>query len=304
MKETINHIGISGGKDSTALLLWAVHESRYPKESLRVTFCDTGNEHEFTYEYIRFLSERVHPVEWLKPELDFYQLARKKHRFPSVKARFCTTELKIKPSRDYIHDLLREGYEVRLHTGVRAAESADRAKLPEREFDPDFLTETYRPILTWKLADVLAIHDRYGIPPNPLYGLTRTLPWNGEPNPFYGDGITRVGCYPCIMSRKSEIAKIARLTPERVEWLAAQEESIQGPYGYSSFFHRMTVPLAQRSKEITAKSGEVMKIATIRDVARWSKTSRGGVQYTLDFALQEAISDEPPSCASRYGMCE
>jgi 7-cyano-7-deazaguanine synthase in queuosine biosynthesis len=45
---TINHIGISGGKDSTALLLWAVHESGYPKESIHATFCDTDNEHQIT----------------------------------------------------------------------------------------------------------------------------------------------------------------------------------------------------------------------------------------------------------------
>jgi hypothetical protein len=39
----INHCGCSGGKDSTALLLWMVHESGYHLESIRPTFCDTGN---------------------------------------------------------------------------------------------------------------------------------------------------------------------------------------------------------------------------------------------------------------------
>lgn len=52
----INHIGISGGKDSTALLLWAVHESGYDPNSLDVTFCNTHNEHQITYDYVRMLS--------------------------------------------------------------------------------------------------------------------------------------------------------------------------------------------------------------------------------------------------------
>lgn len=38
----INHIGLSGGKDSTALLGWALHESGYPRESLRFSFCDAS----------------------------------------------------------------------------------------------------------------------------------------------------------------------------------------------------------------------------------------------------------------------
>jgi len=47
----IYHIGISGGKDSTAALLWATRESGWPHDKIRVTFCDTGNEHQFTYDY-------------------------------------------------------------------------------------------------------------------------------------------------------------------------------------------------------------------------------------------------------------
>jgi 3'-phosphoadenosine 5'-phosphosulfate sulfotransferase (PAPS reductase)/FAD synthetase len=78
----INHVGVSGGKDSTALLLWAVHESGYPRESLRASFADTGNELDVTYDYVRMLGETVFPITWLKPERDFYELAKHKKRFP------------------------------------------------------------------------------------------------------------------------------------------------------------------------------------------------------------------------------
>jgi 3'-phosphoadenosine 5'-phosphosulfate sulfotransferase (PAPS reductase)/FAD synthetase len=58
---------MSGGKDSTATLLLALH--RVPSESLIPIFCDTGNEHEITYRYLeeveRHLGIQIHR---LKPD--------------------------------------------------------------------------------------------------------------------------------------------------------------------------------------------------------------------------------------------
>lgn len=278
----INHIGISGGKDSTALLLWAVHESGYDPTTLRVTFCDTGNEHELTYAYIRLLSERVYPIEWIIPPLDFYALAKMKGRFPSAKVRFCTQELKMLPTQAYVLDLLRQGYQVLMHSGVRAAESAARAELLERDWDSYFACNIYRPLLHWDIEQVWAMHRRYGIPRNPLYDL----------------GMSRVGCAPCIMSRKSEILRLSQIAPERIGFIRKMETSMGNRCGYSSFFARDKVPISQRSKQIMTKSGEVMRVATIDDVVRWSTTDRGGQQYRFDF------DEEPPSCSHTYGACE
>ena len=52
---TINHFGLSGGKDSTALWGWAINESGYPKESIRGSFCDTENEYQAVYDQIAAL---------------------------------------------------------------------------------------------------------------------------------------------------------------------------------------------------------------------------------------------------------
>ena len=46
---TKNVFGLSGGKDSTCLLGWAIHESGYPRDSLIFTFCDTENEYQEVY---------------------------------------------------------------------------------------------------------------------------------------------------------------------------------------------------------------------------------------------------------------
>lgn len=287
----INHIGISGGKDSTALLLWAVHESGYPRESLDVTFCDTGNEHPITYDYVRMLSEKVHPIRTLKPERDFYELAKWKKRFPGAKSRFRTIFLKIEPSKKHLKTLLDAGAEVVMHSGVRANESNERAKLVQREEIRAGLTE-YRPLLRWTLDDVWAIHKRHGIEPNPLYSL----------------GAKRVGCLPCIMSRKAEVANIATRWPERIDRIRVDENSgfVESHHGFSGFFRATTVPLRFRSKKITTKDGRVMMVCTIDDVVQWAteiKPKPDWEQPAFNFELNTQREDAT-ACQSTWGACE
>ena len=302
--KTLNHGGLSGGKDSTALMLWMVFESGYPRESLRFTWADTGNEHEYAHKYIAYLSERIYPIATIVPDMGFYQLAQKKHCFPSNSRRWCTSELKLKPAKRYLESLKAQGFEVLMHTGVRAAESPDRARMPEREWDDYFECDVYRPMLGKSIEEVFALHEKYGIAPNPLYGLTRTLPWDGSPNPFYGDGVGRFGCWPCIYTKREELGAMARCDPARVDWVAAQEESVEQVDGdrVSTLFHRSKVPLRYRSKIITTDRGEQMAVATIRDVAAWAK-ERTVKQFSLPM-LEEAMKDEPSSCASKWGLCE
>jgi len=285
MTETINHFGISGGKDSTALLLWAVHESGYPHESLRVTFTDTGNEAPETYDYVRMLSEKVFPIEWIKPPLDFYELAQKKQRFPDPLRRFCTVELKLKPVKRYLDELMAEGFDILAHSGVRGSESESRSKLPEREWDTFFDCEVYRPLMKWTIDDVWAIHEKYSIPRNPLYAFAK-----------------RVGCFPCVMSRKEELLQISRRMPERIAFLRQKEKEISATSktGLATFFGIGKVPENQASEHYTTKDGRHVKVANIDDVVRWAATDRGGQQYKLEFDDM----DEPPVCASRYGACE
>ncbi len=282
----INHLGVSGGKDSTALLLWAVYESGYDLDHLNVTFCDTGNEAPETYEYIQMLSEKVFPIHTLTPEKTFYDLCLHKRIFPSARRRFCTQFLKLLPTRLYIQSHLDVRQQVVMHSGVRRAESAERALLPEREVDDYFGLWTYRPLLDWSLDDVWDYLKRHGVKPNPLYAL----------------GVKRVGCFPCIMCSKHELRMIALHRPERVAYLVEQEREVNAALGnpstYRSFFHCGKVPRSQRTLRCTNSRGQQIWVATIEDVFRWSRTSRGGQQYEMD------LLEEPPTCNSRHGMCE
>jgi len=170
----INYCGISGGKDSAATALWCIHESGYSRDSLRFTFCNTHNEHRLTYDHILLLSARFQAwgapaIITLEPERGFVELAKWKGRFPSRKARFCTQWLKVIPTRNDITALHEAGHDVLIHSGVRRAESPDRAKVEPRTFDDGFGAFVFRPILDWTLEEVVSYHKRFDVPLNPLY---------------------------------------------------------------------------------------------------------------------------------------
>lgn len=66
--------------------------------NLIAVFCDTGWEHPDTYKHVNdvCLQMGVRLIT-LKSKYDFVSLAVHKKRFPSTNARFCTSELKMKP---------------------------------------------------------------------------------------------------------------------------------------------------------------------------------------------------------------
>ena len=284
MNEVIDVVGISGGKDSTATALFAFENLEVPP---RLLFCDTGIEAPITYEYIDYLDEKFKElmgggIERVKADFSariekkrskliangeteraealvatgnpFLDLCIWKGRFPSTKARFCTQELKIEPVKKYLTNLVNEGHDVMSWSGERAEESLARSKKPVKDvlFKTDKGTAyTYRPILRWKEQDCFAMMKRFGI----------------EPNPLYAKGFSRVGCFPCMQCRKSEIKLINDHYPEVFEKLAEWE---------------MMVAKASKTKQGTFFTIEKGK-ETLAERIEWSKTSRGGRQYQIEF---------------------
>lgn len=296
-------MSISGGKDSTALWLYAIEQGA---EVIPV-FADTGHEHQETYKYIDFLERELGKVKRVKADFSdnilrkreyvqtkwreqgisediindalevlhptgnpFLDLCIWKGRFPSTMARFCTQELKIIPIMEQVYmPLLEQGKKIVSWQGVRAQESRARANLPEREDTPEGF-EIYRPLIKWKVEDVFAMHDKHGI----------------EPNPLYKEGMGRVGCMPCINCSKDELYEIARRFPKEIERVAKWEEIVAkaSKRGSASFFPH---------DDVSGKS--------IYDYVEWSKTSRGGRQYNLEKLIG---FDDVPMCSSQYGLCE
>ncbi len=158
---TINHIGLSSGKDSTALWGWAINESGYDPATIRGSFCDTENEYQEVYDQIKALDEYgqkrgVAPIATLH-SIGFLNLAIKNGRFPAAKARFCTEHLKIIPSRNYILSFVwLMGYEVVSHSGVRSDESTERSLMTEWGDNEGLGCKIRRPLLKWTINDVWA----------------------------------------------------------------------------------------------------------------------------------------------------
>lgn len=271
----IVHAGVSGGKDSQAAATWLVKESGCPSEKIRVTFCDTGNEHQWTYDHVKYIGKCLGiDIITIKNELDFYQYAEKKGMFPRPIYRFCTTYLKMEVTQKYINQF--ENKKVLLISGIRAEESTKRAKMEPFYWNDYFACDTYLPLFTWTLREVwkyLADHDQHV---NPLYSL----------------GARRVGCFPCMMSNKHEIRMIAEKFPDRIDMIRGWENKIN-----STFFAIRTAPDRFSSKECVGKDGIKYKLATIDDIVEWSKTARGGKNYEFNF-------DDSPTCINNSGSCE
>jgi len=168
-------------------------------------------------------------------------------------------------------------HDVLIHSGVRWAESRDRAMLPREGFDDGFGTMVRRPIVDWSYEQVVAYHQRFGMPMNPLYQY----------------GASRVGCFPCINSVKHEIRAIAEHFPERIIQIREQEHELG-----STFFARNTTPERYRSLLVETKRGP-MKVPTIDDVVEWSQTAQGGKAQGPKLFDYAGLA-----CPSGAGMCE
>lgn len=268
----INWINVSGGKDSTALLLWSIDECL---PNCRYVYADTKHEHPAVYEYLTYLEEKTGVnIERVESE-GFLELCKRKGRFPSVKARFCTEELKVLPLARHM-DAAEENTANDPHmvwVGVRREESPARATLPEVMYSnfkyPPRITSyqlRHHPLLDMYSQDVFDLHKKHGIEPNPLYKM----------------GMHRVGCFPCILSRRAELKTLFRACPEVVDRLRAWEDEVN----------------------LTSKEG----IATFFAADKYPRGATGNID-----AFVGALSDGPElpgleqdvgGCMSIYGLCE
>jgi len=313
-----NVISVSGGKDSTALLLLAIE--RQP-DNISAVFADTGNEHEQTYDYLRYLEQATGiPIRWVKGEFSasisakkeyvltkwaekgvaqadidrasaalvptgnpFLDLCIWKGRFPSTKAAFCSEELKRNPIINQVQNpLLDAGHDVISWQGVRRDESLNRRFLIEKELKYTHENGSelwnYRPILDWKADDCFAIHRKHGIKHNPLYE----------------QGMGRVGCMPCINCRKDELLEISKRFPDVIERIREWEAAVgqASKRGYSTFFNIESLGPGHEPVEY-------FEAENILKIVEWSQTKRGGKMFDM-FRMQ----NDGPVCSSIYGLCE
>lgn len=257
----------SGGKDSTAMTLWLLENGIKPI----CVFIDVGWEAKWTYEYVRnVLPKYFGEITWLKPEMQMEERILHKGMFPSRVRRWCTPELKAVPFGKYVATLLDQGMEVVNATGIRWKESKARAKYSEWEWSDAYDCDTWRPILPWSEQDVIDMMNKYGIPPNPLYM----------------KGATRVGCWPCIFQKKSEINLMARIDPSRIDYLRELEKKV-----------------AQVGDEKFGRGGTPMSWFVAKDGSEGGWPIDKAVAWATKHGQEELFTDPTPGCM-RWGLCE
>lgn len=189
-------LGLSGGKDSTALAIYM--RDRIPE--MEYVFCDTQKELPETYEYLDRLEAYLgKPIKKLNDRRGFdHWLKVYGNYLPSSRMRWCTRMLKLKPLEEYIGD-----DPVLSYVAIRADEDRDGYISTKPNIKPVYpfkdvgITE----------ADVRQLLDNAGL------GL-----------PAYYEWRTRSGCYFCFFQRRAEWVALKERHPDLFEKAKAYEK--------------------------------------------------------------------------------
>lgn len=197
-KDKLYVASLSGGKDSTAMVLRLIEE-KWPLDL--VLFCDTGLEFPQMYEHVRKIEQALPvPVVWLKAEKDFeyYFLRHTPKRkqgstyegkagmsWAGPKNRWCTSALKVQVINRYLAKL-KENHEIVQYIGIAADE-------------PKRVREFCYPLVEWGMTEKDCLQ----------YCYDRGYDWGGLYRLF-----NRVSCWCCPLQGLEELRTLRREFPE------------------------------------------------------------------------------------------
>lgn len=270
-KKPVRHLlGLSGGKDSSALAIYI--RDKYPEihEKMEYFFSDTGVELPETTEFIDKLEDYLcKPIVRLLPDgftthpsdedgIFGYYLKLHKNYLPSPQQRWCTINLKLIPFEKFVGN-----DEAVSYIGIRADEPdrvgyiSNKANIKTRmPFREDGLDKD----------DVFKILESSGI---------------GRPK--YYDWRSRSGCYFCFFQRKEEWIGLKDNHPElfeRAKKYEKPDEETGVRYTWSSvgtLDELISRPDRAASKSTIKKSKRLMDI--VDDIE--DDSNRGCLQCTL-----------------------
>lgn len=293
-------VSFSGGKDSHDSLIYAVN--KWGAKNIEAVFCDTKWEHALLYPFIEDVCSQLNVrLTILQSEYSFLELAIKKKRFPSTKARFCTEKLKVEPMIDFILTQLETVDYMIVVQGIRKQESVSRSKMEPHcqyfkyYFTPYGTDKDGKPkYFTYRKKDIVRLDalSRVDVE-RPVFEKTAAEVINSildagqKPNPLYYFGVGRVGCFPCIMVNHKELFAIIDSQPDYARRVIESEKKVK-----SSFFPPTYIPKRYHDK---SKNGKTY-------------ASAERVFYYIRLKNQQGKlydeKEEGKSCMTAFNICE
>jgi hypothetical protein len=258
-KKKVRHIlGLSGGKDSTALAIFMRRE--YPDLEIEYFFCDTHKELKETYEYLGRIED------WLGIKIHYLEAERGFDHWldvyggvlPSPKMRWCTKQMKIIPLEKWVGD-----DEVITYVGIRADENRDGYISTKPNITAKFPFKEHGKVK----ADIL-----------------RELEESGIGMPDYYRWRSRSGCYFCFFQRKYEWVMLAQEHPDLFQKAVEYEQNHRDGRTYTWTQGETLLELLERKDQIIADHEKAM-----------AKQAREKPNQSLSDVLAEVLDDEDSS---------
>lgn len=250
-------ISFSGGRTS-AYMLWRVLQANrgdLPVDAITV-FANTGREVPATLNFVRRVSERWNvPIHWVEYTPDapgfrevtpatasrkgepFEQLILKKKFLPNPVARFCTTDLKIKPTEAFLK--ARGWSEWDNMLGLRADEPERVAKIRSQPIVP----ESPNVERALPLAQV-------GVTKSHVRDFWRSQDFDLE-LPYAFDGSTLGGnCDGCFLIPPFQRLSRMRKTPDMAVWWIAQEDLTGARFTKDGYSYREMARFARDQRDM------------------------------------------------------
>jgi DNA sulfur modification protein DndC len=223
-------INFSGGKDSSAMLAYLCEH--YPDVKKHVVYADTGWEHEGTEQWCRqivgMFGLPLHVVRSNTKTL--LTMALKRGKFPGMKQRQCTSDLKRDPIVKWIVNNVKDPVIVNC-IGIRGEESANRSKAKrlkrnKRQTNSRRTIWDWLPIHSWTEEQVLAYLKEKGVPLHPVYQYLR-----------------RFSCRICIFMTEHDLRQVQKFDPEAIAIISDMEREINFHMTKDGFLDEILKPI-------------------------------------------------------------
>lgn len=245
MNETV--LSFSGGRTSAYMTIKFLEQRN--DENVVIIFSNTGKENEETLRFVDNCDQYIQSkfgksVIWVEYDTElkykvvdyktasrngepFMAMIKKKNFTPNRVMRFCTVELKINVMKNYCKDALKWSTWDNV-VGIRYDEPKRWAK-EKKKIDKNF--DVLHPLVSWKTTkkDVLAYW--------------KTMPFDLELKDYEGN------CDLCFLKGMKKKQMILREHPEKAEWWAMAEESVNGRF-HNDYSFRQLLDFIRRQPQL------------------------------------------------------